>query len=90
MKIQKLIISSLLFSSLAIAQEMNYYFEQFSNNYSDLSNSISLNNSIVWDDPGFNIPIDFEFKLFNSPISELTLEGGYGAMLYSLDIEHSL
>ena len=90
MKIQKLIISSLLFSSLAIAQEVNYYFEQFSNNYSDLSNSISLNNSNVWDDPEFNIPIDFEFKLFNSPISELTLKGGYGAMLYSLDLEHSL
>ena len=90
MKIQKLIISSLLFSSLAIAQEVNYYFEQFSNNYSDLSNSISLNNSNVWDDPEFNIPIDFEFKLFNTPISELTLGGGYGAMLYSLDLEYSL
>jgi hypothetical protein len=69
------------FLSLTIfAQNINYYFEQYTHTYSNLSNSISLNNGEVWDDPEYAIPIDFNFSIFNLETDSLLFRGNGGSL----------
>ena len=59
-------------SSLNIfAQDINYYFEQFTNEYSNLSNGTSLNNGAIWDDPQYTIDLGFDFRILNQPTNYL-------------------
>lgn len=85
MKIKNLLLGFLLISGSLFAQEIEYSFEQFSSQYSDLTSPISINNGEIWDDPEYVVPLDFEFKLFNSTISALTFIDGFGADLFSVD-----
>lgn len=70
------------------AQEVNYYFEQFTQEYIDLEQAISLNNGEVWDDPDYIVPIGFNFQLFNDTITELYFDEDFGGFLYQPDGSH--
>ena len=85
MKIKTLLLGFLLISGSLFAQEIEYSFEEFSSQYSDLTSPISINNGEIWDDPEYIVPLDFEFKLFNSTVSALTFVDGFGADLFSTD-----
>jgi len=90
MKALKLILYVLFISANTFAQEVEYFFEQLSNDYTNLSNPISINNGLVWDDPGYEVSIGFDFKLFNTLVSDLTFEEGLGADLFSTDMNHAI
>ena len=90
MKNVKLVAILVFLSSLAYAQEVDYFFEELSNNYTELSNPVSLNDGLIWDDPGYEVSIGFDFKLFNTLVSDLTFEEGLGADLFSTDMNHAI
>ncbi len=71
------------FASLAYAQEYTYDFEVDADAYTNLQDPISINDGITWDDPQAEIPIGFEFQLFDKTISELILSenAGLGGLL---------
>jgi hypothetical protein len=48
------------------AQAISAYVDTFfTDPYSRLSNTISVNNGVAWDDPEFRIPLGFSFQFFN-------------------------
>lgn len=50
--------------------------------YQDLENSISLNQKWTWDDPGFAIPIGFDFKYFDYTLDTIHISSyGLGSYL---------
>lgn len=79
MRTKQLLLSLLLLSGIINAQEVNYYFEQFTNSYENLEDPISLTGGMIWDDPEFTIPVDIDFNFFNN---QYTYEIGLGADLY--------
>ena len=68
-------------SNYIFSQSVNYYFEQFTHTYSNLSNPISINNGEVWDDPDYGIPIGFDFSIFNHTTDSLFFGGGLGGSI---------
>lgn len=52
----------LLFINVINAQSV-YNFEVANIPYLDLTGSTSLNNGVVWDDPGYTIPLGFSFNI---------------------------
>lgn len=50
----------------------SYSFSTYTGAYVNLTNSTSLNNGAIWDDPWFTVPIGFDFQLFDTTINELT------------------
>jgi hypothetical protein len=52
----------LLFMNVINAQSV-YNFEAENIPYQDLTGSTSLNNGVVWDDPGYTIPLGFSFNI---------------------------
>jgi len=76
MKKYKLLLILLIVSNYAIAQSVNYYFEQFTHNYSELSNPISINNGEVWDDPEYTISLGFDFSILGNQTNSLIIGGG--------------
>ena len=71
MKNLSLLLSICLFSINVIAQDINYYFEQFTHEYANLTNEISLNNDTIWDDPEYTIDLGFDFHILNQPTNYL-------------------
>ena len=61
----RLTLILLQLSLLVSAQEVDYLFEHFTQEYNDSENPISINNNLIWDEPYYQIPIGFEYKLFN-------------------------
>ena len=76
MKKYKLLLILLIVSNYATAQTVNYYFEQFTHNYSELSNPISINNGEVWDDPEYTISLGFDFSILGNQTNSLIIGGG--------------
>lgn len=60
---KKLLLVLFLFSIIAINGQSVYDFEAENISYEDLTESTSLNNGSVWDDPGYTIPLGFSFNL---------------------------
>jgi hypothetical protein len=61
-----------------------YTFDTSTDLYADLDNAISLNNSFTWQDPHYDIPIGFDFILYDKPIKSIVLNGfGWGGALTS-------
>lgn len=68
-------------STVSIAQQ--YSFKTNTATYTHLSDSISLNKGLTWDDPSITIPIGFDFKFYDATIDTLYLsDWGYGAELH--------
>ena len=74
MKTKQLFLSLLFLGTGTFAQQVNYYFEQFTHNYTDLSNPISVNNNLIWDDYYYTIPVGFEYKLFNTTSNQIVMD----------------
>lgn len=55
-----------------------YSFEVSTSTYSNLEGSISLNNGEIWDDPTYEIPLGFDFELFDYVLSEVLIDGEFG------------
>lgn len=53
-----------------------YNFSVINENYVNLTNSISLNNGMYWDDPEYTIPIGFDFEIGGKTISTLYISFG--------------
>ncbi|NNE54866.1 MAG: hypothetical protein HKN32_02515, partial [Flavobacteriales bacterium] len=54
----------------------------FGDDYVPLEGSTSLNNGEVWDDPSYDIPIGFDFYLFDQGMQNILLsDWGVGGML---------
>lgn len=65
-------------------QNYNYDFSVSTGTYQDLTNSTSLNNGNVWDDPQYIIPIGFDFEIGNKTYTTLYItEAGLGGVLIS-------
>ncbi len=73
MKKTLLSILALYATTFANAQEFPYPFEVLNEPYTDLVESVSVSGNELWDDPEYVVPIGFEFQLFDSQISELTI-----------------
>lgn len=59
-----------------------YEFSVSTNPYENLTDPISLNNNMVWDDPEFEIPLGFNFQLGPHIFNTLYIvEWGLGALL---------
>src|SRR5690554_3244922 len=59
----KLSILLCLSASLFLSAQNNYSFNATNEPYNDLVGSTSLNNGQIWDDPGYAIPLGFDFQL---------------------------
>lgn len=81
-------LSSLLLAILPCgAQELNYYFEEFTNEYQDLNQAISLSDGDVWDDPNYTVPIGFDFMLYDVTTTHLFFKEDFGGIVYSLFLD---
>lgn len=78
-----------LFACLgATAQNVpSYSFQKFTEPYQYLSNGISVNNGLQWDDPNILIPTDMEFVVFGQTFNTLYL-GVMGAGFSNVDEEN--
>ena len=64
--------------------QSNYNFEVENIPYQDLTNSTSLNNGLIWDDPGYTIPIGFTFTLGTHSFNTIYIvDWGLGGALSS-------
>ena len=52
------------FIANAIGAQQSYYFGQYQDAYEPLTDSISLNQGQIWDDPTYNVPLGFNFDFF--------------------------
>jgi len=72
---------------LFLTLSLNGYAQSYeltitSETYTDLLGSTSLNDGITWDDPGYLIPMGFEFQFFDETFDEISiLEIGLGGSL---------
>lgn len=76
---------AIAFASLVAQAQDNPYFELFvsSSTYIPLTNTTSLNEGMVWDDPDWQVPIGFSFEYLGYHYDSLIFYGydGYGAEL---------
>jgi hypothetical protein len=80
MKINNLLTLLLVIISIN-TQAQSYAFEVSTGTYTDLTDTISLNEGISWDDPEFNIPIGFNFEFYTQEYNLITLGLGLGGTL---------
>lgn len=69
-----LLLLSVFFSLFTIAQ-LPYTFTSFSDAYTPLENSTSLNNGQIWDDPEYNVPIGFQWTYYDVSTFQINFEG---------------
>lgn len=75
---KRLLLSiSILISISLCAQESPYYFSVSFDDYSALTESTSLNNGEIWDDPDHVIPIGFEFDFMGRIIEEFIMTSDF-------------
>ncbi len=78
----KLPLLLLLCFSYLIAKPQTYNFSVSTESYSDLTNPISVNNGITWDDPLFLIPVGFDLKYFGETYDTIFISNfGYGSYI---------
>ncbi len=84
MKKNIFITSLLLFIFNPIVAQSIYTFETENIPYEDLTGSISLSNGNSWDDPGYSIPIGFDFTISTHTFNTIyVVEWGAGGTLSS-------
>ena len=90
MKVQALILSLLFFGTHSIAQETEYFFEEFSQDYADLENPVSVNNNQIWDDPAFTVPVGFEYKIFDASSNQILFDEDLGGVVYNHELNKAI
>jgi len=83
-KTKALLILIFAIASLNIHSQ-TYTFEVSKGQYTDLVESISLNDGMTWDDNQFIIPIGFDFQFFNSIMDEIFIEDIASGVLLTFD-----
>lgn len=63
------------FLSLMMLAQAPYSFETFTDNYTPLSNSTSLNQGQIWDDPEYTVPIGFQWTFYDVSTFQINFEG---------------
>jgi hypothetical protein len=81
-------MKTLLFTIILIAslhlKAQHYTFDASLGLYEDLDHSTSLNDTMTWHNPHFDIPIGFDFTLYDKTIQKIILNGfGWGGSLTS-------
>lgn len=74
-----------LFPNPLASQVLPYYFSVENGVYSNLTDTTSLNNGEVWDDPTFIVPIGFEIELFGKNYDTLFNFEALGAILFAIN-----
>lgn len=90
MKKNYMLLVILFFTSFfAQAQTFPYFFSvETEANYTPLTDSISLNNGEVWDDPDYVIPLGFEFDFYEFGTDTFYISNfGLGGLLTPANIE---
>ena len=61
----------------------SYNFSVSTDTYTDLTDATSVNDGMTWDDPSFEIPIGFDFKLFSKLMDKISVVpmNGSGSVL---------
>lgn len=67
----KLTILLILSAGFFLNAQNNYSFQATNEPYNDLVGSTSLNNGQVWDDPGYAVPIGFDFQISTQVFSTI-------------------
>jgi len=85
---KKLFFFAALFMAITSQSQNSYTFSTSNEMYQNLTNSISLNNGELWDDPSYTIPIGFTFSLGGEDISTVYLNDLYtgGVLVNSLNL----
>jgi len=89
-KMKRTLLSLFIMSTGLFAQEVNYYFEQFTSTYNNLEDPISLSNNIIWDDPEYLLQVDFDFNLLGNSLTQLNFGPGVGGDLFNGDMSYAL
>jgi hypothetical protein len=90
MKKKLLLPLLLLFIIFANAQSV-YEFETENSTYTNLTGSTSLNNGAVWDDPGYTIPLGFNFTISTHTFSTIYIvDWSFGGELSNNPIDSGI
>ena len=81
-----ILLLSLIFSTLLLTAQP-YYLSVSDGPFVNLTDTISLNQGQVWDDPTFTIPIGFDFSYFGESYDTMYLDEGVGGLLLFTDAD---
>lgn len=85
MKTKILLITLFIVAYISHVQAQDTYFFSVSNEaYTDLSETTSLSNGEVWDDPEYIVPIGFDFSFYGETVNELRFVG-LGGIVANVD-----
>ena len=87
---KKLILSALFLNAIVFAQSVDYNFEQYTSNYTNLNNPISINSNLIWDDETYNINLGFDVKLFNITTQNMIITGRVNLNVMNLGMVNSI
>jgi len=74
----------LIVATSLVEAQGDYFLHVLEDDYTDLSDPISLNQGEVWDDPNYVIPIGFDFE-YKNIVTDTLYFGGLGATLFFND-----
>ncbi len=84
--VKQIIIISLLFLGTIQLQGQPYFFSQYTQSYTNLSNTISINNGNIWSGfQTFTVPIGFSFDFMGNSFNSVELEAT-GRLIF--DVNH--
>ena len=79
---KKITLLVALFMTVSLSAQMDYEFSVFTETYENLDNGTSLNNGQTWDDPGYTIPLGFDFQIGSITLDTLFItEDGLGGIV---------
>ena len=87
---KKLILSALFVNAIVFAQSVDYNFEQYTSNYTNLNNPISINSNLIWDDENYNINLGFDVKFFNITTQNMIITGKVNLNVMNLSMVNSI
>jgi len=80
MKRTLLLIAFIFFITIN-GNSQSYGFTKTTANYTAITNSISINNGVIWDDPDYSIPTGFTYQLFGSSYDSIYMGVGLGGYI---------
>lgn len=83
----KALLFFFLFYTSLQTYAQNYTFSIGSGTYQNLTNSISLNNGTVWDDPSYEVPIGFNFQIGSYSFDTLYFSASGGMLLTNQNLQ---
>lgn len=87
MKKMSLFIALMMCLSAVLTAQNSYSIQMLTDNYSEITNGISLTEGESWDDLDVALPLGFSFQLFGQPINQLYGPGMGSEIYYEDDYE---